>query len=253
VRIVVCDGDSFMQEMVESIVAATGHEVVGIATDTASGVGLLEAARPDVAVIDVALGVGSDFDLVSTAGEVGSRVVVFAQQADIDSLHTYAEPPTVVFKPDFRALEGVLAELAGQAPPEPKGEEDRRQHPTRAAEGPVPTSISDAQAFFEAVNNSVPGDALLAFDVPVGAEEVAGDVLRRLRETDRVLLILPRAVRCYLPAGGEEGIQSVLERVKGVSSVTEDCTAAAITVAEGEHGADAFERLKREGEPHPLR
>jgi hypothetical protein len=82
---------------------------------------------------------------------------------------------------------------------------------------------------------------------------VADDVFRRLRDTDRVLLNLPRAVRCYLPDGGEEGIRSVLARVAGVSSLAEDCTATSVVVDDGEHGAEAFDRLKREGEARPLR
>jgi hypothetical protein len=249
-RIALCDNDSVMSEMVESIVSAAGHEVVGVATDTASGVGLLEAARPDVAVIDVAMGVSSDFDLVATAGDVGARVVVFSQQAEIDSLRTYATPPEVVFKPDLRSLESTLARLADAE--DLPGEEDRRKRPVRPAEGPVSTSVTDAQAFYEALNNAQGGDALVGIDVPVGAEAVAEDVWQRLRQTDRMLLALPRAVRCYLPGGGEDGIRSVLARVASTSSITDDCTATAVIVGDGEHGADAFDRLKRSGEPREI-
>ncbi len=249
-RIVVCDSDSFMREMVESIASTAGHEVVGVATDTATGVGLLETARPDVAVIDLAVFVGSDFDLVEIASDVGARVVVFSQQADVDSLQEYPNRPEIVFKPDFGSLEGAFRRMSDvHAQP---GGEDRRHRPSRPAEGPVPTSVTDAQAFFEALNNALPGDALVAFDVSAGAEAVAEDVWLRLRDTDRVLLVVPRAVRCYLPAGGEDGIRSILDRVASVTSIAADCTVTSVVVQEGELGADAFDRLKREGEQRYL-
>jgi len=251
-RVAVCDNDTFLLEMVESIIASSGHELVGVATDIAAAMGLLEAARPEVAVIDIAMMVNADFDLVAIGTEAGARVIVFSQQADVDELRHYPTPPEVVFKPDLRELEGLFHRLADVVPADP-GQEDRRHRPTRAAEGPVPTSIGDAQAFFEAVNNARPGDALLALDVPVGAEAAANDVLHRLRDTDRVLLNLPSAVRCYLPAGGDEAVHSVLARVAAVSSVGDDCTVSSVIVGDGESGADAFDRLRREGEPRPLR
>ncbi len=88
--------------------------------------------------------------------------------------------------------------------------------------------------------------------MPAGAEAVADEVGRRLRDTDRVLLMLPRAVRVFLPGGGDEGVASVLARIRSIHVVTSDCQVASVIVREGEHGADAFERLKNEGELHPL-
>jgi CheY-like chemotaxis protein len=247
-RIAVCDSDSFMREMVESLATTAGHDVVGVAIDTQSAVGLLEAARPDLAVIDIAMHVGSDFDLITIAGEVGARVVVFSQQADVDSLEQYAPRPEVVFKPDFGALERAFAQVA-HATGDETTDHDRRQRPVRAAQGPVSTSVTDAQAFFEALNNAEGGDALVAFDVPAGAEGVALEVWRTLRDTDRVLFVPPRAVRCFLPGGGEDGIRSVLARVATVPSILEGCSATSVVVRDDELGADAFDRLKREGEP----
>ena len=105
---------------------------------------------------------------------------------------------------------------------------------------------------FEAVNGAQGGDALVGLDVPVGAEAVAEEVGHLLRDTDRVLLILPRAVRVLLPAGGEEGVTSVLERIREAPVATGECQVASVIVQQGEHGAEAFERLKNEGLLHPL-
>jgi len=251
-RIVVCDDDAFLREMVESLVASSGHEVVGIADTTAAAVGLIEAGRPDAVVLDLSLGFNTDFDILDATIKVGARAIVFTRNADAEILGQYPVRPAVVPKPDLRALEQVLLRLEEEGPAAGVGEQERRQRPVRAADGPVPTGPSDAQAFFEAINGALPGDALVGLDVPAGAEAVADEVGRRLRETDRVLLMLPRAVRAYLPGGGEEGVRSVLDRIKQVPAVSADCQAASVVVADGEHGAEAFDRLKRAGDLHPL-
>ena len=124
--------------------------------------------------------------------------------------------------------------------------------PARTVEGPAPTGVSDAQAFFVAVNGAIEGDALVSLDVPMGAEAAADEVGRRLRDNDRVLVMPPRAVRVFLPGGGDEGLQSVLARIRSIPAITSDCQVASVMVRDGEHGADAFERLKNEGELHPL-
>jgi hypothetical protein len=129
---------------------------------------------------------------------------------------------------------------------------DRRTRPVRAADGPVPTGVSDAQSFFEALNGAQEGDALVALEVPSGAESAAEEVAGRLRDTDRLLVVLPRAVRVFLPGGGEDGVASVMERIRAGKFTGGDCQVASVIVRPGELGADAFDRLKNEGSLHPL-
>jgi CheY-like chemotaxis protein len=251
-QIVVCDEDVFMREMVESLVRTTGHELLGIADTTAAGVGLIESGRPDAVVLDLSLGYNTDFDIIEAAISVGTRAIVFTRNADAEILAQYSVVPAVVAKPDFEALEQVLLRLGRDDAGGQVAEQDRRHRPTRVPDGPRPTGPSDAQAFFEAINGAEAGDALVGLDVPAGAESVADEVGRRLRDTDRLLLMLPRAVRVFLPGGGEEGVKSVLARIREISTVTDECQVASVIVRDGEHGADAFDRLKNEGELHPL-
>jgi CheY-like chemotaxis protein len=251
-QIVVCDDDVFLREMVESLIRTTGHVVLGVADTTAAAVGLIESGRPDAVVLDLSLGYNTDFDIIETAISVGARPIVFTQNADAEILAHYPVSPAVVVKPDLHALEQVLVRLAHDVDQDEVVEQDRRQRPSRAADGPAPTGVSDAQAFFEAINGAREGDALVGLDVPVGAESVADEVGRRLRDTDRVLLSLPRAVRCFLPGGGQEGIDSVLARIRSIHAVTSECRVASVIVVDGEHGADAFDRLKSAGDLHPL-
>jgi CheY-like chemotaxis protein len=250
-QIVVCDDDVFLREMVEALVRTTGHEVLGAADTTAAAVGLIESGRPDAVVLDMSLGWNTDFDVIGAAIAVGARAIVFTHNADAEQLSHYSVPPAIVEKPDLAALEDLFLRL-GRDEQHHAVEQDRRVRPVRAAEGPAPTGISDAEAFFVAVNAAREGDALVSLDVPVGAEAVADEVGHRLRDTDRVLVMPPRAVRIFLPGGGEEGLQAVLARIRGIPSVTSDCRAASVMVRGGEHGADAFDRLKHEGELHPL-
>jgi CheY-like chemotaxis protein len=251
-RIVVCDDDALMREMVESLIAATGHEVVGVADDTASAVGLVRAAKPDAVVLDLSLGFNTDFDIIDAAIASGARPIVFTRNADAEILGQYPVVPSVVPKPDLGALEQVLLRLERDDRDEEVSDQDRRTRPVRVAQGPPPTGPSDAAAFFEAINAAEEGDALVSLDVPAGAESVATAVGHHLRATDRVLLMLPRAVRVFLPGGGDEGVASVLARIRELPVVTSDCQAASVVLRAGETGADAFDRLKREGELHPL-
>ena len=175
---------------------------------------------------------------------------MFTHNADAELLSQYSIPPAVVPKPDLVALEELLLRL-GRDEQHHAVEQDRRARPARAAEGPAPTGISDAQAFFVAINGAIEGDALVSLDVPVGGEAVADEVGRRLRDSDRVLIMPPRAVRVFLPGGGEEGVASVLARIRGDPGGHQRLPGRVGDRATGEHGADAFERLKNEGELHP--
>lgn len=245
-RIVLCDEDAFMREVIESLVASTGHSVAGIADTTADAVGLIHAARPDAVILDLSLGFNSDFDIIESANEVGALAIVFSNHGDVELLGRYEVRPEFVAKPDLAALEQALVRLGRDAEGTAVVEQDRRQRPARAAEGVAPTGVGDAQAFFEAVNAAQPGDAMVSIEVPVHPEAAAEDIARRLRATDR-LLAFPHSVRFYLPGGGEEGIASLLERATAAGALGPGSHAESVIVADGEHGADAFDRLKRQG------
>jgi len=244
-RIVLCEEDALMRDMLESLVASTGHEVAGVADTTASAVSLLEAARPDAVVLDVSLGFNTDFDVIETAIQIGALAVVFSKHLDLELFRHYTVQPVLVPKPDLAALEQVLRRL-GRDEQDHVVENERRKRPERAAAGPEPTGIEDAQAFFEAINDAQAGDAMVSIDVAIAPDEEAADILPLMRGTDR-LLVFPSAVRLYLPGGGMEGVRSLLARISGAGAVDPGSRAVAIVVEEGEQGADAFDRLKRDG------
>jgi CheY-like chemotaxis protein len=248
VRIVLCDDDPLMRDLVETIVVRAGHEVVGIADTTIGAIGLVQTARPDAVLVDPAIDVGNDYDTIAAAQELGIRVLVFSHTADADVLSRYATLPTVVAKPDLTALEQVLARLdrGGDAGGAGVVDRERRRNPGRGAAGPKPMGISDAQAFFEALNQAVAGDALVSIDAPGGADALATALLRSMRASDR-LLAFPAAVRLYLPECDQAGLDAFFGRLADVHVLPAGAAVAAVVVAEGELGADAFDRLKRTG------
>lgn len=252
-RVVLCDEDTLLREMVESLLARLGFDIAGIADTTPAGVALIETARPDVVVFDMALGFNTDFDVLQAAVDVGARTIVFSHTADDAILSRYLPRPAVVEKPDLALLEQVLSRLDVDADAGAVVEQDRRQRPVRAATGDVPTGPTDAQAFYSALQDVAQGDALVAIDVPdtVAADVLATDVLAIMRSTDR-LLATRTAVRIYLPGGGDVAIDSFLQRLAGAKIVPAGSKVSAITASAGEGATDVVDRLKGEAAARPL-
>ena len=248
-RFVLCDEDPLVVSMVETIVERQGHEVLGIADNTAIASELVRVGHPDAVVVDLSLGYNTDFDVVEAALGVGARVVVFSQNADHDVLDRFSPRPVVVPKPDFVALEEVVERLRVDGPGG-GGLVERRVRPARAAVGPEPTDLHDTQAFYEALANAVEEDAVVAIEPAAGAPPLGDDVARRVhavvRGTDRVLAT-SSAVRVFLAGPGTVGLDSLLGRLATdrVAAGGELAYRSAV-VAAGETGAEAFDRLKHE-------
>ena len=95
------------------------------------------------------------------------------QTADEVIVRQYAIRPTVVFKPDLQGLERVIRRLEVDGHQQVV-EHDRREHAGRVLAGREPTGVSDAQSFYEALNEAVAGDALVSIEVP-DCEGIPGD------------------------------------------------------------------------------
>jgi CheY-like chemotaxis protein len=251
VRFVLCDDDEMFRSLVESIIVRHGHEIVGIADVTSLAFELVEQAQPDVLVIDLSLGYNTDFDVVEAAADVGATVIVFSFFADEAVLARYAEHPTVVAKPDFAALEDAIAALPAQRPPsEPTAAPlvDRRHHPARAAVGPGPTGLGDAQAFYEALNNAIAGDTLVLVELEEdgaaveGCESVAAALGGIIRTTDRILAATS-SVRIFLAGAEDDGGESLIHRMAAVA-LPATARVRSIVLGDDESPTDAFARLK---------
>jgi hypothetical protein len=180
---------------------------------------------------------------------VGARAIVFSYNADDAILGRYVTRPAFVPKPDMSDLERVVSRLVVDHTAQVV-DRDRRVRPVRAASGPPPTSMADAQSFYVALNDAIEGDAVLSIDLdtaPPGALEgpaVAAHVQEVLRTTDR-LLASSTALKIFLPGAGEEGVRSLLARLDAAGALPADATTRMVVVRAGELPADAFDRLKR--------
>jgi chemotaxis response regulator CheB len=246
-RFVLCDDDEMLCSMVDAVISTHGHELVGIADNTTSGVGLVEHGRPDVVVVDPTVGCNTDFDVIDTAIAKGARVVVVSRSAEAPSSGRYQPEPLFVAKPDLPALEKIIERLdvdAGAA------EGDRRRRPVRAASGPPPTGITDAAAFYAALNDAAAADALVSIGRPasdnsgVDPSVVAEIVAESVRSTDR-LLLATSSVLVLLPGGGADAVESLFARTHDGVAPTTHLEFRSVVVREGESPADAFDRLKR--------
>jgi DNA-binding NarL/FixJ family response regulator len=251
VRVVICDEDALLREMVEALVTRLGHEIIGITDTTAAGVALIEAGRPEVVIYDMALGYNTDFDVIASAVLVGAHTIIFSHTAEEAILGQYAPHPTVVEKPDLVGLEHVLARLERDEEHHAVVEHERRTKPARAASGPPSTGVTDAQAFYEALNDVARDDALVTIELATDGTDVARALLELMRGTDRLVASLS-TVRVFLPGGGEEGVQSFLRRLREAALVPSGTVLRSIVVRDGEAGSDAFDRLKAHGEAHSV-
>jgi hypothetical protein len=248
-RFVICDDDQLIISMIEAMVGELGHEVAGVAVTTSDAVHLVETARPDVVIVDLSLGFNTDFDIIEAANEVGATTIVFSFNADHAILARYEIRPTVVHKPDIVDLEHVIANLQvdreRQVLPE-----DRRHRPTVQAAGPEPTGLTDAAAFYEALNEGTDGDALVSMDLAALGADAVGEVGQRVREllrcTDRILATAG-AVRVYLPGAGDEGVTSFRGRLEEREAAPDDTPITSVVIRPGELPADAFDRLRHGG------
>jgi hypothetical protein len=247
VRLLICDSEGDLAHMVEVIAERVGHEVVGMPDSLQTAEGLMRATRPEVIVLDPALGFGSDFDLVDQAVSVGAQVILFSHTANEYSLDRYDPRPLVVRKPDLTGLEEVLRTVEPATPSRDPG--DRRQRPQRSATGRPPVGPTDNEAFFEAISGAQGGDVLVWIDFSAVATQMDAEVVHRMimgasRSGDR-LVLSPTSIRGFLPGAGDEGAASFWSRLESQELLLPGVTVQAVVVSEGEHPNDAFDRLRR--------
>ncbi|HUS60756.1 MAG TPA: hypothetical protein VMY34_01080 [Acidimicrobiales bacterium] len=252
-RFALCDDDQLYTRMIELMLSDLGHEVVGVATATHEAVALIETGRPDVVIVDPSMGFNTDFDVIAATGAVGARTIVFSQNAYESILSRYEVAPTVVFKPDLTELEHVVRQLGIERGEALSIASERRQRPTQEARGRVPTSLSDAQAFYEALNEATAGDVLMSMELsdedPAmrDTSTIATRVRQIIRDADR-LLASPWSVRIYLPGADEMGAASLVDRLQEGRAIPDDAVVRWITLGVDESPTAAFDRLRAMGQ-----
>lgn len=241
VRVAICDDEQALVALVEELVLARGHEVLGIADNTVDAVHLVEHGHPDLLIVDPSVGCSSDFDVIETACTVGATTIAFTRNADIITVKPYAMTPIVIPKPDLVALDDTIGRTV--VVEDDAAIADRRQRPAREAAGEPPTGPHDAAAFYGALTDAITGDGMLAIIDEAPDADVATRLMKLVRHGDRVA-ITGWAIVALLPAGGDDAIAALTDRMRGAGLVGDRERIASAVVADGESGPEAFARMR---------
>jgi CheY-like chemotaxis protein len=227
-RVLICEDDSVLRQVVRSVAEASGHEVVA-ETDSANGaIEFIGRLHPDIVIVDLALASGSGLSVVKECRALtpNARVVVFSAYATDSESRRAAGATAVIEKPRFDELEATLTSLTDG----PAGERRRivvGRDPTQALVR-SPSGLETDRDFYTALANSSEDDVLLVlwldgFDRMVGrfGPHIGHDWLLELaratraatRDNDHLACFDGRHVHALLLGGGVAGPPAVLRRV----------------------------------------
>lgn len=237
VRVIVCDDDELVRSVVSGIVADLGLTVVGEAEDELGSLELLQQAKPDIAVIDLALRFSSGLDVVRTAWEGGCRVVIFSSFVTPELLNAAPGGPVAVEKPHFDrltvALEHVMHSVTAQ-------EQERRS---------MDRGHRAAPSFAHGVVEAQPGDAIVILEPPpdeVRSLDVLGLTAARSTAAQDRIETTPRQLRLLLAHAGEGGARVVIDRLATTAGVDLSTWSQRIAVVtEDVPGVEAYEQVRR--------
>src|SRR5256885_1815854 len=164
-RILICDDDAHLRTVLRALLTNRGHEVAAEADTASEAYAALARTKPDAAIVDLALRMGSGRDVARDAAARGCRVIVFS--AFLDDIDPRSLGVVGVLKPDFAALESAvdaLAAMRDEGEHWRAGQADRRAMAPTAGR-PNPTSaVEDPSDFYRALGEAHPRDALLIVD-----------------------------------------------------------------------------------------
>ncbi|WP_226900117.1 response regulator [Nonomuraea phyllanthi] len=116
--LIVDDNDHFLQSA-RRLLEREGIDVVGVASTGAGALARYEAARPDVALVDIDLGGESGFDLARRMLEAGdggpSRVILISAYDESDFADLIDESPALAFLPKSALSARTIHDLLGAA------------------------------------------------------------------------------------------------------------------------------------------
>lgn len=113
-RALVCDDDPMVRRVVSGLLTSLGYEVVAEVDLATDAVRVVELAKPDLVVLDVALMGLSGIEAIPTIRSISpdSRIVVFSAFDTVREDALAAGAVAVVDKSDPSALEEALRRLA---------------------------------------------------------------------------------------------------------------------------------------------
>lgn len=121
-RCLIVDDSADFRDAASALLARAGISVVGVAANSAEALSLYHEVHPDVALVDIDLGVESGFDLAEQLDRVATSpplaVILVSTYAEADLADMIATSPAVGFLQKFsltpEAIHGLLDQRASR-------------------------------------------------------------------------------------------------------------------------------------------
>jgi DNA-binding NarL/FixJ family response regulator len=118
--LIVDDNTSFLGAA-HALLGREGLDIAGVATTSAEALRQTDELRPDVVLVDIALGQESGFELVrrlfeKAGDENGSTVILISTHAEADFADLIAESPAGGFLPKSELSATAIRRIAGGSP-----------------------------------------------------------------------------------------------------------------------------------------
>jgi DNA-binding response OmpR family regulator len=240
-RVLICEDDSLLQQVVRQVAESSGHEVVGETDHASAAIEFIGRHHPDIVIVDLSLVSGSGLTVIKEARTLApnARVVVFSAFVSDAASLLAAGATAVIDKPRFDELEATLTSFSDAS----AGERRRIVLP-RDPSNPIvrsPSGLETDRDFYTALAQSSEDDVLLLLWLE-GRDRVLGRFGPHI--TNDWVLQLARATRaatrdhdhlaCFdgvhvhalLLGGGQAGPPAVLARIVATWPDEVDATAA---------------------------
>jgi CheY-like chemotaxis protein len=160
-RVLICEDDPVVRQVVRAVAETSGHEVVAETDRAVTAIDYIGRYHPDIVIVDLSLAAGSGLSVVTEAAALApsARVVVFsAFVADAASLLA-AGATAVIDKPRFDELEATLTSWTDG----PAGERRRIILPRDPLQPLLrsPSGLETDRDFYTALADSSEDDVLL--------------------------------------------------------------------------------------------
>jgi DNA-binding NarL/FixJ family response regulator len=114
-RCLIVDDNGGFREAARSLLEREEIEVVGVASNSAEARSRVEELRPDVVLVDIALGGESGFDLAQAlARESGPKLILISTLAEADFVDLIAASPAVGFIAKSELSARAVQDLVGR-------------------------------------------------------------------------------------------------------------------------------------------
>lgn len=228
-RVLICEDDSVLRQVVRSVVETSGHEVIAETDSALTAIDFIGRYHPDIVIVDMALTSGTGLSIVKESRTLApqARVVVFSAFVTDSTSLLAAGATAVIEKPRFDELEATLTSWGTD---EAAGER-RRIVLSRDSARPLvrsPSGLETDRDFYTALANSSEDDVLLVlwldgFDRILGrfgphitddwVLELARATRAATRDNDHLACFDGRHVHALLLGSGVAGPPAVLARV----------------------------------------